>query len=171
MSSAIPDAALIEVAAKFAKNVPLQDQDDCQQDLTVALLKARTRFDPTKGTWDQYAKSTALRAIQDFWRHHPTWDRYSQAPTPVAPYEDKHAPTYDPLPSASLALTDLLCDLRPRDKRVLLYLIAGYTANEICSMLRISPGYIPKLLRHLRVKNSEPFSTQLRATQHVRRAA
>lgn len=157
------------------KGVVRDERDDITQEVALALLRARDRFDPSLATWSEYSYWRAYRTIQDYFREHPRngvkWDRtngeavYTES-IDVAPWNAPRTYMED-----SLILEDLLQELTPRERGVLLLMLMGYEPSQIASTLGIKPNTAYYLVYSLRLKSSLYFWPHHMDLPQLKRAA
>ena len=76
------DHLIVEIAERLSRTFPVyQEREDVKQEICLALLRARERFDPEKGNWETFAKKTGEWVVTSYFRDHPFngqhWRRYS----------------------------------------------------------------------------------------------
>jgi RNA polymerase sigma factor (sigma-70 family) len=173
----ITDEQLVEDGERFFRSinrryrVSYDEQDDLQQHIYIALLVARKKFDPSKGSWDAYSASYAYNAVREFFRYAPLagrhWDRATGQVTYISDIAEHPIGVYEIQPA-------LLQELRPytsKEQKIILYLLAGYSSVETAYYCGISPSTISRILVRLRIKNSPFSSSLLMDLQWLRQAA
>jgi DNA-directed RNA polymerase specialized sigma24 family protein len=102
---------------------------------------------------------TALKAVSEFWRNHYRWSKARREVVDHVSYDELlyEVGVYDD--HIDLDITECLADAKPQHKRIMFLLMLGYKPLEIASILNISHFMIYKVREHLRIVNSESFST------------
>lgn len=69
-------------------NLPTTDQEDCEQDLALALWRSTSKFDPDRGPWPAFASTVATRASTKIVRKRRTKVTVSLSSTPIGTDEE-----------------------------------------------------------------------------------
>lgn len=154
-SSNYLDQIILEVAENLSKRFSAyQEREDLKQEICLALLKAKKRYDPSKASWKTFAYETGRWMISEYSRNHPLkgrdWNRTSQSVIYLVSTNDL---LKEPHTSDEESLDLVLLPYKGRDKTVALCLILGYSKTDIASMLHISVTQISRILRRLRLEN------------------
>lgn len=146
-----------------------EDFEDVFQEICVALLRARERFDPSKAKWTTYAVSVAKGVVSSYWRSNvvdgasqgrsrPGGKAYRQSFTS---YEDLLIDLGSMQQYEQLELRETVRDIdHPRYRFIVLALIAGYSRAEIGEMLGINPRRISHYCARLAYERSKYLALQ-----------
>lgn len=112
-----------------------KEHDDVFQEVCIALLQARNRFDPTKGTWNYYSTIYAHGAVLDYLRRTVPKQQHEY------PYDqhEEYLERFVQLDDQSFIFNnDFLSTLKPKPKFIALCLLRGYSLTEIAQMLNVT---------------------------------
>lgn len=140
-----------------------RDVDDIRQEIYMALMRARKRYHPERGSWGAYSFRFALGAVRDYFRKTVTgtgahWQRsrpneeggHGAAVWLVAHddllYETGVEDSHDYLDDHYL-----LEPLSDRERFLVLCLNAGYNETEAAKMLGVTPSRVTHMLSNLRL--------------------
>ena len=138
-------------------------RDDVRQEIYTALVKARERYRPERGEWRLFAFLNARGAVRDYlrsqiidgkqWRRktwNPEAEENGHAVRLVSHdellYETGVEDSHDHLDDDSI-----LSGLNPRERFILLCLMAGYNESETARMLSVSLSTVHNTLNRLRL--------------------
>jgi len=165
----ISDEQIIDDARMFTKiwsrkyNVDYSLQEELKQEISVALLEARERFDPEKAKWSTYAGLRSRGAAIDFLRRViPYSQRYILLlDKPVNIFSEEESETmmdyftHTRDDQTQIEVMELLNGINERYKRIILCLIFGYRQNEIAQMLGLSEDRVWQLTKTIRENLAE----------------
>lgn len=140
-----------------------QDKEDIAQEVAIALLEARERFDPEISSWSNFSLIRARGTVQDYMRKHVIQEKdlkrsgiliefssYDKRIHEIAVEE-----TYD-----IARYKEFLRTLSVKERFIVICILSGYTAAEIASMLNTSIVMIHRALQNLRIVNSRSWLYQ-----------
>lgn len=135
-------------------------REELQQEIAVALLEARERFDPKKANWSTYSSLRSRGAAIDYLRKcipysernllildAPIRNRGSdeQGTDQMLDYFMSH---HDD--KTKLEVEELLEGISERYKKIILWLVSGYQQKEIAKKLGLSEDRVWELTKTIR---------------------
>lgn len=162
MDSPPSDSQLYEDAKRLAKilvpyGLPYHDKEDVVQEIAIALIEARKRFDPLKASWKTYSWIRAKGAITDFLRKNVIdqvdYQRSDGSKIRHTSYELRlhEIPIYEEYDA--LYYHEFLKTLPLRERLLVVCLLKGHSLGEVARMLNISVGRASAILGRLRIVN------------------
>jgi len=157
----ITDEQILQDADYFARHCELREREDIKQEIALALVKARDRYDPRRASWKYYASVIALHAIREYWRNHHTWDRYERQRVRFEAIDTTQLGYNRPTEDEFLDINAWTEGLPLVERRIVLLMMLGYKREHIKHILRINDARIDRLRFRLRIESLKFSSTTL----------
>jgi len=151
------------------------DRDDVQQEIALALWRARDRHKPDKSSWRAYSLFIARNAVRSFYRDAPLvgehWGRYTREYHRLESLESMSHDIAVQDRYEYLELQEVLEPFSLRERQLIVVLLAGYSTIAASRMMGISETYTRGIMQRLRIKNSKSYISHHMDSQPWRLAA
>jgi len=163
MGKEISDEKILQDAEMFTKkwarrfSVSWKHRDELKQEISLALLEARERFDPDKAKWSTYSDLRSRGAAIDWLRKQIPYTQRNilmlDAPPPGADSDMDNMLDYlknskDDL--TEIEVMELLDGINERYRKIILWMIFGYQQREIAKKLGLSEDRVWELTKIIR---------------------